>query len=115
MTNDYDAIVIGSGLRGLTAGALYARNGNRVLVLEQHKRFGCAATTYHRGAMYSGGTAAKAALRHADPRDSRIQIRECDEKIQVDTSYLTINNRYICAWPSERANYVMRISRIFHR
>lgn len=51
MTNDYDAIVIGSGLGGLTAGALYARAGHRVLVLEQNATFGGAATTYHRGAM----------------------------------------------------------------
>ena len=51
MANDYDAIVIGSGLGGLTAGALYARAGHKVLVLEQNDRFGGAATTYHRGAM----------------------------------------------------------------
>lgn len=51
MTTDYDAIVIGSGLGGLTAGALYARTGRRVLVLEQNDTFGGAATTYHRGAM----------------------------------------------------------------
>lgn len=51
MANDYDAIVIGSGLGGLTAGALYARAGHRVLVLEQNNRFGGAATTYHRGSM----------------------------------------------------------------
>ena len=35
MANDYDAIVTGSGLGGLTAGALYARAGNRVLVLNK--------------------------------------------------------------------------------
>ena len=51
MANDYDAIVIGSGLGGLTAGALYARAGHRVLVLEQNDRFGGAATTYRRGSM----------------------------------------------------------------
>ena len=51
MAIDYDAIVIGSGLGGLTAGALYARAGHRVLVLEQNDRFGGAATTYHRGSM----------------------------------------------------------------
>ena len=51
MTNDYDAIVIGSGLGGLTAGALYARAGYRVFLLEQNEMFGGAATTYHRGAM----------------------------------------------------------------
>lgn len=51
MTNDYDAIVIGSGLGGLTAGALFAHAGHRVLVLEQNDNFGGAATTYHRGSM----------------------------------------------------------------
>lgn len=48
MTTDYDAIVIGSGLGGLTAGALAARAGARVLVLEQHKIFGGAATVFSR-------------------------------------------------------------------
>jgi all-trans-retinol 13,14-reductase len=51
VANDYDAIVIGSGLGGLTAGALYTRAGHRVLVLERNDKFGGAATTYHRGAM----------------------------------------------------------------
>lgn len=51
MQYDYDAIVIGSGLGGLSAGALYAQNDNRVLLLEQNNQFGGAATTYHRGAM----------------------------------------------------------------
>jgi len=35
MTRQFDAIVVGSGLGGLTAGALYARSGRRILVLEQ--------------------------------------------------------------------------------
>ncbi len=51
MHDDYDAIVIGSGLGGLTAGALFAHAGHRVLVLEKNDTFGGAATTYHRGAM----------------------------------------------------------------
>ena len=49
MSKDYDAIVIGSGLGGLTAGALYARTGATVLLLERNASFGGAATTYHRG------------------------------------------------------------------
>jgi all-trans-retinol 13,14-reductase len=51
MSDNYDAIVIGSGLGGLTAGALFAHAGHGVLVLEQNDTFGGAATTYHRGGM----------------------------------------------------------------
>ncbi len=47
-TPSYDAIVIGSGLGGLTAGALTARAGKRVLVVEEHGRLGGAATTFTR-------------------------------------------------------------------
>jgi all-trans-retinol 13,14-reductase len=51
MPNTYDAIVIGSGLGGLTAGALAARAGQRVLVLERNHQFGGAATVYQHGAL----------------------------------------------------------------
>jgi all-trans-retinol 13,14-reductase len=51
MTDAYDAITIGSGLGGLTAAALYARAGHRVLVLERNAEFGGAATTYRHGSL----------------------------------------------------------------
>ena len=44
----YDVIVIGSGLGGLTAGAKLAKEGKRVLLLEQHDRTGGCATTFKR-------------------------------------------------------------------
>ena len=56
MAESYDAIVIGSGLGGLTAGALYARAGKRVLLLERNNSFGGAATTYRHGAMTIEGS-----------------------------------------------------------
>jgi 2-polyprenyl-6-methoxyphenol hydroxylase-like FAD-dependent oxidoreductase len=40
MARHFDAIVIGSGLGGLTAGALHAQTGHRVLVLERNSGFG---------------------------------------------------------------------------
>ena len=46
---NYDVIVIGSGLGGLTAGAKLAREGLKVLVVEQHNRPGGCATTFKRG------------------------------------------------------------------
>lgn len=44
----FDAIVIGSGLGGLTAGAQLAKKGRKVLVLEQHYIPGGCATTFKR-------------------------------------------------------------------
>ena len=44
----YDAIIIGAGLGGLTAGAKLAKEGLQVLVLEQHDRPGGCATTFKR-------------------------------------------------------------------
>jgi len=45
----YDVIVIGAGLGGLTAGAKLAREGRKVLVIEQHSQPGGCATTFRRG------------------------------------------------------------------
>jgi phytoene dehydrogenase-like protein len=51
MARHFDAIVVGSGLGGLTAGALYAQAGHQVLVLERNDAFGGAATIYRHGAL----------------------------------------------------------------
>ena len=46
---NYDVIIIGAGLGGLTAGAKLAREGKKVLLIEQHDRAGGYATTFKRG------------------------------------------------------------------
>ncbi len=45
---NYDVIVIGGGLGGLTAGAKLAKEGKKVLLLEQHDRPGGCATSFKR-------------------------------------------------------------------
>jgi all-trans-retinol 13,14-reductase len=47
-SDTWDAIVIGSGLGGLSCAAAFARQGFRPLVLEQHDRPGGYATTFKR-------------------------------------------------------------------
>lgn len=44
----YDIIIIGAGLGGLTAGAKLAKEGRKVLLLEQHDRPGGCASTFRR-------------------------------------------------------------------
>ena len=47
-TDQFDAIIIGSGLGGLSCAAAFARQGFKPLVLEQHNRPGGYATTFRR-------------------------------------------------------------------
>ncbi len=48
ITKDYDVIVIGSGLGGMTAANRLAKNGRSVLLLEAHNKLGGFATWFYR-------------------------------------------------------------------
>ncbi|MDZ4848686.1 MAG: FAD-dependent oxidoreductase [Pirellulaceae bacterium] len=46
--DEYDCVVIGSGLAGMTSANILGRAGRRVLLLEQHYKFGGLATWFRR-------------------------------------------------------------------
>jgi phytoene dehydrogenase-like protein len=48
----YDVVVIGAGLGGLTAGAILAREGRKVLVIERGNSVGGAASSYKSGDLF---------------------------------------------------------------
>ncbi len=48
MKNEYDIIVVGGGLGGLTAANILAKNGHKVLLAEQHSMLGGLATYFKR-------------------------------------------------------------------
>lgn len=50
MSDDYDDLIIGAGMAGLTVGALLAAEGRRVLMLEAHDTPGGYAHTFRMGA-----------------------------------------------------------------
>ena len=63
--NTFDAVVIGSGLGGLTAAALLAKRGRKVCVIERNHSVGGAASAFKKGAL----TIEPALHQTADPRD----------------------------------------------
>ena len=51
----YDAVIIGAGLGGLTAGAILARAGRKVLLIERSNSVGGAASSYKVGDLFVEG------------------------------------------------------------
>jgi phytoene dehydrogenase-like protein len=68
--NQYDAVIIGSGLGGLSCAAAFARQGFKALVLEQHYIPGGYATTFSR----KGGFVFDVSL-HSTTAGERLGIR----------------------------------------
>src|SRR6201992_1318470 len=64
---DYDVVVIGAGLGGLTAGAILARAGQKVLIIERSNSVGGAASSYKSGDLFVEGSLHEP----SDPHDKR--------------------------------------------
>lgn len=75
----FDAVVIGSGLGGLTAAALLAKAGRSVCVLERNHSLGGAASMFK-----AGGLTIEASLHQtADPRDPREPKHQILKKLGI--------------------------------
>src|ERR1700754_2039783 len=68
----YDVVVIGAGLGGLTAGAILARAGRKVLVIERSNSVGGAASSYKSGDLFVEGSLHETSDPHhpSDPKHS---------------------------------------------
>lgn len=66
----FDVVVIGAGLGGLTAGAILARAGRKVLVIERSNSVGGAASSYKVGDLFVEGSLHETSDPH-DPRDPK--------------------------------------------
>ena len=69
----YDVVVIGAGLGGLTAGAILARAGRKVIVIERSNSVGGAASSYKSGDLFVEGSLHETSDPH-DPRDPKHSV-----------------------------------------
>ena len=99
MSRRFDVIVIGSGLGGLTAGALCAKSGLRVLVLERNDRFGGAATVYrHNGLAIETSLHEIDGLDESDPKLPLIRALGLEQGLQ----FVDVGDLYeVCGGPLE--------------
>src|SRR6202158_3012853 len=66
----YDVVVIGAGLGGLTAGAILAREGRKILVIQRSNSLGGAASSYKPGDLFVEGSLHETSDPH-HPRDPK--------------------------------------------
>src|ERR1700741_3433317 len=66
----FDVAIVGAGLSGLTTGAILARAGLRVLVVEKSNSVGGAASSYKVGDLFVEGSLHETSDPH-DPRDPK--------------------------------------------
>lgn len=113
----YDAIIIGAGLGGLTAGAKLAREGKKVLLIEQHNKPGGCATTFKRGDFTM-----EVGLHEMDgpaPHEMKFKIfSELEvfgnvEFLRVPEFYHFINDHYRITVPHDPAEAVKILSKEF--
>jgi len=87
MDNQYDAIIIGAGVGGLTCGNLLAKHGMKVVMLEQHFQPGGYCTSYKRGPYLFDVPCVMGGLRKGDPIERLLSYIGAYEKVE----FLEIN------------------------
>ena len=113
----YNIIIIGGGLGGLTAGAKLAKEGKKVLLIEQHNQPGGCATTFTRGDFIL-----EVGLHEMDgpsPRDMKTRIfNDLDvfnnvQFLKVPEFYRFINGRYEVTIDHDPEKTIGTLNRLF--
>jgi phytoene dehydrogenase-like protein len=101
----YDIIIIGAGLGGLTAGAKLAKEGRKVLLVEQHKKPGGCATIFKRKEfIFEVGLHEMDGIKDTDMKVKifrELGVFDQVEFLRVPEFYRFANNRYQITIPHD--------------
>ena len=117
MKNNYDIIVIGSGLGGLTAASELAVKGKKALVLEQHFRVGGSATSFKRkDFIYEAGLHMTAEIKEGHGHYDLLKNCNLGEKInylKAPEFYHVIGADYNYTFSNDIEDNIRRLSVMF--
>lgn len=112
--NKYDVIIIGAGLGGLTAGSKLAKEGKKVLLIEQHdKPGGCATSFKRKDFILEAGLHEMDGLDQRDMKTRIFRDLGVSNKVvflKVPELYRFVNNRVDMVMPHEpeQAKHALR-------
>ncbi|UCG03772.1 MAG: NAD(P)/FAD-dependent oxidoreductase [Candidatus Heimdallarchaeota archaeon] len=119
---EHDVIIIGSGLAGLTAGAQLAKEGKKVLLIEQHNKVGGCATVFHRK-IRGRKTGFEVGLHEMDGLDSafdpkkrifeELEVNSNVEFIRVPEFFKITNGRFDLTIPHNIPEAINVLSKAF--
>ncbi|MEJ2037438.1 MAG: NAD(P)/FAD-dependent oxidoreductase [Desulfosarcinaceae bacterium] len=117
--NDFDVIVVGGGLGGLTAGAKLAREGCRVLLLEQHAVVGGCATVFRRRDFrVEVGLHEMDGLDQGDPKTrilNDLGVLEQVEMVRAPEFFRFVNSRLDFVMPDNADEAIRALEAVFPR
>lgn len=114
---NYDVVVVGAGLGGLTAAGLLAKRGLAVLLIEQQGKPGGSCSSFRRnGVTFDVGTAMLYGFGERGFKPFRFLFNELEEPIEVvahtTLARMTFEGRPITFWP-DIERFLQELDRLF--
>jgi phytoene dehydrogenase-like protein len=94
MKSNFDVVIIGAGISGLMAGALLAKEGKKVLLLEKQPKIGGYLSGFERKGYYFDVGITRSNISYVEPYFREVGILESIHFIKIDADY-HVNGRYI--------------------
>lgn len=117
LKDQYDVIVVGAGLGGMTTASLLAKRGLSVLMIEQQDKPGGSCTSFRRkGATFDVGTAMLYGFGDKAFKPFRFLINELEETVEViahkTLARMTFEGEPVIFWPDVE-RFLQELDRLF--